>query len=206
MKDKQYCVYKHVSPNGKIYIGQTCQKPEKRWQNGHGYKAHHHFYNAIQKYGWDNFEHVIIADGLTKKEADYLEKYLIAYYETMNPLKGFNHTRGGEGITGHIMSDETKRKISEAKLGHKKGAMSEETRRKMSEAKKGSVHSEETKHKISEAIKGRERGAMSEETKRKISESHKGVKMGAPSEETRRKISESIKLRWELKKQLQKSA
>ena len=34
-----YIIYKHINKiNGKIYIGQTCQKPEYRWNHGKGYK------------------------------------------------------------------------------------------------------------------------------------------------------------------------
>lgn len=129
---KNYIVYKHIAPNGKIYIGQTGQKnPKKRWQRGEGYKPNAHFYSAIQKYGWDNFEHVIVATGLTKKEADWLEKYLIAYYETTDRTKGYNNTKGGDG--SFEMTDDVKRRMSEAKLGVKK---SDEHRKHLSEAHK----------------------------------------------------------------------
>lgn len=129
---KNYTVYKHIAPNGKIYIGQTGQKnPKKRWQRGEGYKPNAHFYSAIQKYGWDNFEHEIVATGLTKKEADWLEKYLIAYYETTDRTKGYNNTKGGDG--SFEMTDEVKRRMSEAKLGVKK---SDEHRKHLSEAHK----------------------------------------------------------------------
>ena len=43
-------IYKHTSPSGKVYIGQTCQKPEHRWDNGKGYKSGY-FASAIKKYG-----------------------------------------------------------------------------------------------------------------------------------------------------------
>lgn len=129
---KNYTVYKHIAPNGKIYIGQTGQKnPKRRWRRGEGYKPNAHFYNAIQKYGWDNIEHEIVATGLTKKEADWLEKYLIAFYETTDRTKGYNNTKGGDG--SFEMTDEVKRKMSEAKLGVKK---SDEHRKHLSEAHK----------------------------------------------------------------------
>lgn len=50
----------HISPSNKRYIGITSQKPEIRWANGKGYSYNKHFYRAIQKYGWDNFEHRIL--------------------------------------------------------------------------------------------------------------------------------------------------
>ena len=50
----------HVSPSKKYYIGITSQAVNKRWKNGKGYKSSPYFYNAIQKYGWNNFEHNIL--------------------------------------------------------------------------------------------------------------------------------------------------
>ena len=35
---RNYCVYKHTAPNGKVYIGITGQSPEMRWRKGYGYK------------------------------------------------------------------------------------------------------------------------------------------------------------------------
>lgn len=32
-----YCVYKHTSPSGKVYVGITELKPKYRWNNGKGY-------------------------------------------------------------------------------------------------------------------------------------------------------------------------
>ena len=54
-----YVVYKHTTPSGKVYIGITGLKPERRWRNGNGYKDNEHFYRAILKYGWDNIKHEI---------------------------------------------------------------------------------------------------------------------------------------------------
>lgn len=73
-----YTVYQHKNKiNGKIYIGITMQKPEVRWgKNGNNYKSSPHFYSAIQKYGWDNFEHNILFTGLTKEEACLKEQEL----------------------------------------------------------------------------------------------------------------------------------
>lgn len=43
-----YTIYMHKNKiNGKIYIGQTCQKPERRWDNGKHYKDCPVFNNAI---------------------------------------------------------------------------------------------------------------------------------------------------------------
>lgn len=96
----RYFVYVHVNKiNGKKYYGQTCAPtPEQRFHKyGSGYRRSPYFWSAIQKYGWDNFEHIILHEGLTKRGADNLEKFYIKKDDTMNPLHGYNQTEGGEG-------------------------------------------------------------------------------------------------------------
>lgn len=115
-----YCVYKHTSPNGKVYIGITCKKPEYRWNNGRGYWQNSHFTSAIQKYGWENFSHEILFSGLSKEEAEAKEIELIAKYNSANREKGYNHEIGG--CTNGKTSEETKRKISESRKGKCTGA------------------------------------------------------------------------------------
>lgn len=97
-KERKYCVYWHKNKiNGKLYIGMS-GNVKMRWQaNGVHYNTCRLFYRAISKYGWDSFEHTIIKDGLTKKEAQDLEIELIAKYKTQNPKFGYNLTSGGEG-------------------------------------------------------------------------------------------------------------
>ena len=97
MQEKKWKVYKHKSPNGKNYIGITGQEPERRWQNGHGYATQRLFWNAIQKYGWDNFKHEILEDNLTKEEAFLKEKYYIDMFKSNQREYGYNVTSGGDG-------------------------------------------------------------------------------------------------------------
>ena len=74
-----YTIYMHKNKiNGKVYIGQTCQNPIKRWDNGRGYETSSRFYNAILKYGWDNFDHIILYSNLSLEEANIIEEKLIA--------------------------------------------------------------------------------------------------------------------------------
>lgn len=50
-EERNYTVYMHVNKaNGKTYIGITSKKPEKRWNNGNGYKQNKYFDNAIKKH------------------------------------------------------------------------------------------------------------------------------------------------------------
>lgn len=92
-----YVVYCHTNKiNGKRYVGITSQKPERRWNNGNGYNGSSHFYNAIQKYGWEEFSHEILFTGLTKEEAKNKEIELIAKWDLRNNQKGYNQTDGGD--------------------------------------------------------------------------------------------------------------
>lgn len=95
--NKEYIVYSHINKtNEKKYIGITCQKPQDRWgKDGYNYRESKRFWNAIQKYGWDNFDHVILHEGLSKEEACQKEKELIAELETTNSEYGYNIHEGG---------------------------------------------------------------------------------------------------------------
>lgn len=191
-KKKEYCVYKHTTPNGKVYIGQTKQSPKYRWQNGEGYR-NQIFYYAIKKYGWNNIKHEILFENLTKEEADKIEIELIDIYNSTNSKYGYNKDLGG---SSH--SEETGKKISMSKMGH---FVSEETRKKLSVAASGRKHTEEEIRKQSEKQKGRK---LSEETKRKISESNKGKRKNY-TEEGLKRLSEFNKGRPCAQKSLEKT-
>lgn len=94
-KNDKYIVYMHISPSNKKYIGITHQKPSLRWRSkGQGYKSNPVFYAAIQKYGWENFTHLILLHDLTYEEACEKEKSLIKLYDTLVP-HGYNVDEGG---------------------------------------------------------------------------------------------------------------
>lgn len=111
-KEKTWCVYIHKNKiNNKAYIGITSNDVKKRWKNGNGYKNNKHFHASIQKYGWDNFEHIIWQDNLSKNKAQEMEILLIALFDTTNPNNGYNSSTGGEGSNGVKRSKETKEKL-----------------------------------------------------------------------------------------------
>ena len=170
-----YTVYQHKNKiNGKVYIGITSQKPEQRWgSQGCNYKSSPHFYSAIQKYGWDNFEHNILFTDLSKEQACLKEQELIKEYNSMNREFGYNSTSGGDIFT---MNEETKQKISQAMMGNQNNLghpCSEEKKKKISNAQKGREFTEKHKQKLSEAAKNRH-VPCSEEKKQILKEkSHK---------------------------------
>ena len=88
---EKYIVYLHRNKiNGKCYVGQTHLKPSERWgSKGQGYKKQEYFYNAILKYGWDNFEHIILEDNIEKDLIDEREQYWGEYYNSLAP-NGYN--------------------------------------------------------------------------------------------------------------------
>ena len=167
--NNDYCVYIHRNMiNNKRYVGLTHQKPNDRWHNGTNYYHNIHFKSAIKKYGWDNFEHVIYASGLSAEEASALEVELIAKYNTTNQNYGYNLDSGGSRTTH---SEETKQKMSLAAKGRK---ISEETKEKLRIASTGNKnslgykHTEEAKQKNREAHIGKTH-TLTEEAKRRIS-------------------------------------
>ena len=116
MTESTYCIYMHRNKiNNKVYIGQTCQKPEHRWgKDGVKYKTCSVFWSAIQKYGWDNFEHIILEKGLTLEQANKLEQHYIKQYHSLSTENGYNCQSGG---SNYKMSEEHKQKLSKANIG-----------------------------------------------------------------------------------------
>ena len=145
-----YCVYKHTSPSGKVYIGVTKQRPEKRWCNGIGYKQNKYFFKAICKYGWRNFQHEIIVSGLSYEDAANMEISLISSHNAVDKDFGYNIEHGGNMCGTH--SEETKRKISIANMRTKS---SPEARAAMALRSTGKKHSERTKLLIGEKSKAK---------------------------------------------------
>ena len=129
-----YKVYCHTSPDNKKYVG-ISMNPEKRWANGEGYIKNYQFYPDIQKYGWNNFIHEILYDNLSIEEAKEKERELIAKWNLMNPLYGYNLTEGGDGA----FSEHSRYLMSKSRKGNTNS--------------KGQIHTAENRKQISESLK-----------------------------------------------------
>lgn len=131
----EFCVYMHVNrANGKRYIGITSMNPLDRWANGKGYYRNKHFNDAIIKYGWDNFDHLILFAGLPREDACRIEQDLIAEYSTQDKRYGYNLTSGGDYFKH---SEESKALMSINRTGNGKGKRSPEAIANMKAAHAG---------------------------------------------------------------------
>ena len=188
--------------NGKIYIGQ--HKSESFTDYKGSGKI---LWNAINKYGWDNFKVELICECESYEELNEKEIYYINEYNSTNRSIGYNISRGGNApnLTGEshgcygkirINNEISTKMIKEQQLeyylnnGWKIGGLpwSEENRKKLSESHKGRKQSEEEiLHRV-ESLRGKKR---SEEQRRRMSEAQRN--RPSISDETRRKMSESSK-------------
>ena len=160
--------------NGKKYVGQSVN-PTERYKQHLRNKNNKHiiFYNAINKYGIDNFDFEIIETNIPIDKIDDREKFWIKELNSMKP-NGYNMTEGGEGTQGYVHTEESKQRMSMLKKGKYVGKnnpnygatwmcgennpnygkhLSDETKEKISIANKGKCRSEEVKKQISETSK-----------------------------------------------------
>jgi hypothetical protein len=137
---------------------------------------------------------VIMESNLTEIGAFALERFYIRWYGRKDIGTGIlrNLTDGGDGVSGIRFSDETKKKMSDARKGKSR---SPETIEKIRKSHLGKKHTDETKKKLSEKRSGEKRKPLSEETKRKIGEANRRWMTGrVMSDETKKKISETMKV------------
>lgn len=175
--------------NGKKYVGQSTNLKSRLAMYKRGKSDNSHLQSAFDKYGIANF--TIKPLVYCKEESlDVLETYFIKKYKATETEFGYNIESGGH--KNKKLSDETKKKMSDANKGKNSGKIrSEEHKKKISETHKGNNYNLGKKH--------------SDETKKKLSESKKGHKHNLgriQSEEHKKKISEAIKKYWATKKTL----
>ena len=164
-------IYKLASPSGRNYIGQTINLKERKrcFYNPNKYYSGHKLYNAIKKYGIENFRYDIIIQIVEsdkfklREKLNELEIYYIEKYDSYN--NGYNMTLGGSGSKGCFQTEESRKKISskaKGRIGSMTGKhLTEEQRKKISDFAKtrtgdknpffGKSHSETTKKRIGSA-------------------------------------------------------
>jgi group I intron endonuclease len=219
----KYTVYLRTNKaNGKQYVGQTndFKRREFNWYNTNWHYAGRLIDNARKKYGVENWDTDILKECTTLEETNYWEAYYIKELNTKAP-NGYNLTDGGDGAPACIVSDETRKKLSERTKGEnnpfygkhhsketieklKNRVITDEWKKRISESCMGRVSnmkgkhlSDEAKQKLREAHLGKH---LTDETKKKLSEANKGEKnwnYGKHlSEDTKKKISEANKVRF----------
>jgi len=110
--------------NNKIYIGLTTESISERCRKRIAeakYRDSRNSYilNAIRKHGSEVFKVEQIDTAITLEELQQKEIFYIQQYNSTNRKIGYNLTKGGEGNLGLKMSDETKEKIRQKRLGNK---------------------------------------------------------------------------------------
>lgn len=90
----KYSLYMHIAPDKRVYVG-VSTNVWFRWKDKGANYTRKRFKQAIEEFGWDNFEHRVIKKKLTEQEADLLEQLFIAYYNATDLQYGFNKCTGG---------------------------------------------------------------------------------------------------------------
>lgn len=156
--------------NNWYYIGKTSTDIHRRF-NSHvcacrkNKTKHHKTWN--KSLSNDNQPEIILLEETDKYKINELEQWYISYFKSIG-VKLTNLTIGGDGLQGHIFSNEHKQKISQAKKGKVKLTLKQINAIKMANSK---PRSEEFKSKMKEIRTGT---TWDEKTKKKISESNKG--------------------------------
>ena len=165
----EYVVYKAINIiNDYIYIGITNNfkqriREHKSYANSNRYKYKSRFYNAIRKYGFENFKFEIIETVENRKQLEEREIYWIKYYNSTDKKVGYNITAGGTGGQTHDVSGK-----NNPMYGRK---YTDEEKRIMSERMKGRQVSDDTRQRISNSLKNYNK---SSEHRKHLSESNKG--------------------------------
>ena len=74
--ENNYSVYQHVTPDGMYYFGAT-QNVERRWRNNGAEYKRTALQPYIEKFGWDNIQHIVLFKDQTKENAIWIEDFLI---------------------------------------------------------------------------------------------------------------------------------
>lgn len=151
--ERDVFLYKITNPKGSIYIGQTLN-PRDRFivYARNDTRSQHKLKNSIQKYGWDNHDCQIITS-VPEGQADYAEKYLIAWYNSTDKFTGLNIMHGGAIKRTPEMIEKHRQKM----IGRKHSDGEKQKRAislKGNQNAKGSIRTEEFKKNASIKLTG----------------------------------------------------
>lgn len=108
------CIYRlRNTINGKKYIGKSINFKHRMICHKNSEDGCY-IHNAIQKYGWEKFKVEKIIDNVPEEDLNNLEMAYIAAENTKRP-NGYNLTDGGEGTSGYVPSEATRKKMSESR-------------------------------------------------------------------------------------------
>ena len=210
-KNKKCVIYAFVFDNGKYYIGQTTRILSTRVNqhiNSIRYK-NLPISNAIKKH---DFYVEILKECNSIGELNDSESFFINKYNSSNISNGYNCDSGGlnkiltnetrikisNSNKGKLMSESSKIKMRDAKLGVKRGMQSEDHKLNISKGNLGKKKSE--KHienlRISHmGLAGNNKGKiLSDDSKLKMSIDRLGVKRGAYKKHVESRKNKGVKL------------
>ena len=74
--ENNYSVYQHVTPDNMHYFGQT-NNIKRRWRNNGAKYKKTSLQPYIEKFGWDNIQHIVLFENQSKEDALSIEDSLI---------------------------------------------------------------------------------------------------------------------------------
>jgi len=186
------CIYQIRNlVNGKIYVG-SATVVEKRLAAHKRMLVRGKHHSVKLQRSWDKHGESVFDFRVVEGVADeqmLLQREQVWLDITNAAIDGYNISKTAGSLLGFKHSQETKKRMSDAKKGVKK---SPEHVAKYAEAMRGRKMTDEQKQKMRDAKIGKKRMPHSAETKAKMSASKKGIK---PSELSRAKMSASAKAR-----------
>lgn len=187
---KHFYVYEHWRPDKDtcFWVGKGCGR------RAYSFKRSSRYNRVIAKLSRLGMcaEVRLVAESLSEEDSLRIECERIKFWRESGSVDLCNMTDGGEGVSGHRHSDETKKKMTITRTGRRH---SMESRAKLSATKTGKPqgpHTAEHNAKIGASAKGR----LDPEATR-LAKKAAARRRAAPSESVKIKISATVKSLWE---------
>lgn len=142
--------------NGKVYVGSASISFCQRWcthrsKLRRGMHDNRYLQASWNRHGESAFEFIVLEE-CEPHECIAREQYWIDKLESLNRKSGYNHAPAAGGMLGFKFSEESRKKLSDAKKGIKH---SDASRRNMAIAAKARGISPETQAKAHAALRGK---------------------------------------------------